>query len=65
MKLSDYLDQQSISRSDFAARIGKHPSYVTMICQGQFWPGRDVMREIIDATGGLVTANDFLREDAT
>ena len=62
MKLADYLEKHDISRTDFAAKIGKQPSYITMVCQGQFWPGRDVMERIVEITGGKVTPNDFLEE---
>lgn len=63
MKLSDYLSQRGIKRSDFAGTIGVSQSYVTMICQGKIWPGRDVVTKINAATDGEVTANDFVGLD--
>lgn len=60
MKLADYLAQNQIRRSDFAARIGKSQSYVTMICQGVVWPSREAVARIQEETRGAVTANDFV-----
>jgi transcriptional regulator with XRE-family HTH domain len=60
MKLADYLAQNQIRRSDFAVRIGKSQSYVTMICQGSIWPSREAVARIQDATDGAVMANDFV-----
>ena len=36
------------------------PSYVTALCNGTIWPGREVARRIRDVTGGDVTADSFL-----
>ena len=65
MKLHDYLQTKSIKRSEFAALIGKSQSYVTMLCQGAIWPSRDAAQRIAEATGGLVTANDFVASEST
>lgn len=60
MKLADYLSEHSIKRTDFAELIGVSQSYITQICQGQVWPGREIVTKIAAATGGKVTANDFV-----
>lgn len=60
MKLSDYLERHNIKRSDFAERISKSQSYVTMLCQGEIWPSRGVVERIYQVTNGAVTANDFV-----
>ncbi len=60
-KLASWLETSGIKRKDFAERIGVAPSYVTLLCSGApGWPGRDVATRIRDATGGEVTADDFL-----
>lgn len=59
MKLAEYLNERGIKRSDFANTIGVSQSYVTMICQGKIWPGRDIVTKINSFTDGEVTANDF------
>jgi 3,4-dihydroxy 2-butanone 4-phosphate synthase/GTP cyclohydrolase II len=64
MKLAEYLEQHQIRRSDFAARIGKSQSYITMICSGEVWPSREAVSRITEVTGGAVTANDFVGLDA-
>lgn len=62
MNLADYLLAKNIRRTDFAEMIGVSQSYVTQLCQGQIWPGRDIASKIIEATNGDVTPNDFIRE---
>lgn len=66
MRLSAYLDENRIKRSAFAETIRVSPGYVTDLCEDRCWPGRDVILRIREATGGAVTADDFLpaREDA-
>lgn len=49
-----------MKRKDFAERIGVSPSYVTALCDGTVWPGRDVAKRIRDVTEGDVTADSFL-----
>lgn len=60
MKLADYLTDRAIKRTDFAALIDVSQSYVTQLCQGHIWPGRDIINRIAVATDGAVTANDFM-----
>lgn len=64
MLLSDWLQRERVSRSDFADRIGVSPSHVTGLCDGTSWPSRKVARAIGRETGGAVTADDFLSLDA-
>lgn len=61
MTLSDFLKTKQIRQADFAEQIGRSAAYVSMICRGQIWPSRDVVSRIFDATGGKVTANDFMQ----
>jgi transcriptional regulator with XRE-family HTH domain len=60
MKLADYLSAKNIKRTDFAGMVGVSQSYITQICQGQIWPGRDIALRIMEATDGQVGPNDFL-----
>jgi len=64
MTLTEYLTTNSIKRTDFAITIGVSQSYVTMLCQGEIWPGRDIVKRIVDATSGQVTPNDFIDRPA-
>jgi DNA-binding transcriptional regulator YdaS (Cro superfamily) len=59
-KLAAWLERTETKRSAFAESVGVSPSYVTQLCAGTIWPGRDVIERIRDATGGEVTANDFM-----
>lgn len=71
MKLADWFnipnaDGTRRRKDAFAKDIGVTPQIISAYCSGRMWPGRDRMAEIIRATEGDVTANDFLRptEDA-
>jgi 3,4-dihydroxy 2-butanone 4-phosphate synthase/GTP cyclohydrolase II len=61
MKLSEYLEAKGIKRGDFAQSIGVTGGWITSLCDGSGWPSREVAEKIAAATGGDVTANDFLR----
>jgi 3,4-dihydroxy 2-butanone 4-phosphate synthase/GTP cyclohydrolase II len=62
MKLAEYLELNGIKRGDFARSIGVSGGRVTQLCDGSGWPSRDVAEKISLATGGAVTADDFLSE---
>lgn len=61
-RLREFLAQPgSPTRSAFARRIGMSHSYVSQLCNDAApWPSRETMRKIVEATGGAVTANDFV-----
>jgi 3,4-dihydroxy 2-butanone 4-phosphate synthase/GTP cyclohydrolase II len=60
-KLGEWLEATNTKRSAFAAAIGVSPAYVTLLCSdAPAWPGREVAAKIREATGGAVTADDFL-----
>lgn len=61
MTLTDFLQKHGIRQADFAAQIGRSAPYVSMLCRGQIWPSREVVNRIQSATGGKVTANDFVQ----
>jgi 3,4-dihydroxy 2-butanone 4-phosphate synthase / GTP cyclohydrolase II len=60
MKLSDWLHENRVSRSEFAERIGMSPAMVTQMCADDVWPGPETFEKIITETKGEVTPNDFL-----
>lgn len=60
MKLADWLRQNGISARDFGGTIGvRSANTVYRYISGDQIPARNVMREIIRATGGAVMPNDF------
>ena len=63
MTLERYLSEHGISRSAFARLIGVSPASVTRYVkagEGGRSPRDAIMRRIREATGGAVTADDFL-----
>ena len=60
MKLDDYLAENGIPRVRFTEKIGVGPACVTALCNGRFWPRREIMRRIVEATEGAVGPSDFL-----
>lgn len=61
MTLTEWLMQQNLSRKDFARRIGVSAGAITQFCNDpRSWVSRDTALQIVEATGGAVTPNDFL-----
>lgn len=66
MTLADYLNDRRISAAEFAEKLGVHRSTVSRWIlppseDGEtFRPSWDQIAKIMDLTGGLVTANDFM-----
>ena len=63
MKLREWRDAQNprINGRDFAVLIGVDQSTISRIEGGKMWPDRETLEKITLATGGAVTANDFLQ----
>jgi len=59
MKLSDFLEKNSIKPSRFADQIGVPASTITRLLNGSK-PGIDLMEKIAIWTDGEVMPNDFL-----
>ena len=59
MTLSEYLRRYGIKQSAFAVRIGTSQAAVCRYCNGRR-PAFPQLEAIIAATGGAVTANDFM-----
>jgi 3,4-dihydroxy 2-butanone 4-phosphate synthase/GTP cyclohydrolase II len=60
MLLTDWLAREGITRSEFANRIGVSAATISDLCQGNQWLSRRTARAIARATGGEVTADDFV-----
>ena len=59
MKLSDWLAKNNMNPAEFGRRLGlKYPRNVYRYVDGRI-PAPDVMRLIVDATGGEVDYADF------
>lgn len=60
MILSDYLNQHDVSDRAFAERIGVSRQALHRYRTGKRTPKPPVMKRIREATGGAVTADDFI-----
>ena len=60
MTLGDYLASNGLKASAFAARLGVDRSTVGRWLSGVQRPDWDTLEKIHAATGGAVTANDFM-----
>jgi DNA-binding transcriptional regulator YdaS (Cro superfamily) len=61
MTLTEYLRSQKETHDAFARRLGVHSVTVSKWCSGAMRPSWPKMEAISRATGGAVTAADFLR----
>jgi len=59
MKLAAYLQENNLTPSAFAARIGSPASTVTRLLRGERSPGINLLMKIKVATHGAVTPDDF------
>lgn len=64
MNLASYLEQNNLTATVFAQRIGVAIATVTRAARGEIMPSPETMRRIIDATDGQVTPNDFFNSAA-
>jgi hypothetical protein len=60
MHLRDYQRQQGLTLTALAARLGRPVSSVHGWLRGSRRPDHASLRRIHEATGGAVTANDFM-----
>lgn len=63
MTLREYLADKAISEGAFAQIIGVKQATVNRYVNGDRTPKQTIMRAIMKATKGKVTANDFLGTD--
>jgi transcriptional regulator with XRE-family HTH domain len=61
MTLTEYLEQASLTRSQFAERINVTTEAVRRYVEGERVPNRRIMARILLETAGQVTPNDFFR----
>jgi DNA-binding transcriptional regulator YiaG len=64
MKLTDYLNLESMTHADFARLIEVSREAVRLWTAGERTPRKEQMQRIMEVTDGQVTPNDFLREPA-
>jgi transcriptional regulator with XRE-family HTH domain len=64
MKLSEYLDREGLSQAAFAERSGLSTGTVSMLARGKTWLSRVAAHRIEKASGGEVTASDFVHVEA-
>jgi len=64
MKLSEYLEKNSIRPAEFARAIGVTPAAITGYCNGGFKPSAKKARQIEIETNGKVSLKDFVDEAA-
>ncbi|MEH6476677.1 MAG: helix-turn-helix transcriptional regulator [Sneathiella sp.] len=60
MKLKTWLDSRKIKAVTFAENVGVTHSTIGRYVSGDRFPRPEILRRIEVATGGKVTANDFL-----
>lgn len=59
MTLKDYLAQEGNTATKLADATNVSVSTITRAADGSTLPSRDLMSKIHEATGGMVTPNDF------
>jgi transcriptional regulator with XRE-family HTH domain len=64
MQLADYLKTNGISDEDFGQSIGVTRQAVHRYKTFDRFPEKPVLTEIVKATAGAVTPNDFLPEQS-
>lgn len=64
MKLATYLSENDIKPVAFAALLDVAPSTITRILRGERTPRIDLIAKIKTATGGKVSAEDWMSEVA-
>jgi transcriptional regulator with XRE-family HTH domain len=62
MTLNDYLDRYGLKQAAFAKRVGVSQAAICRYCNGRR-PASAQIDAIMKATGGAVTANDFVPDD--
>jgi DNA-binding transcriptional regulator YdaS (Cro superfamily) len=61
MTLNEYLTEIKLGDADFGRLVGLSQSAINRLRRGESWPPAETARKILVATGGKVTANDFMR----
>jgi transcriptional regulator with XRE-family HTH domain len=58
-KLRDWRKTQGLTQEQLAAQVKSTSTSISRYERGERMPEPEVMRAIVVATGGVVTANDF------
>jgi predicted transcriptional regulator len=64
MKLRVWMKTQGKTQAALAEELGISQTHVAHLCAGKRWPGRETAERIREATRGMVSADDFMREPA-
>lgn len=59
MNLASYLEENNLTATAFADRIGVAIATVTRAARGEIMPSPETMKRIMQETNGKVTPNDF------
>ncbi len=59
MRLTEYLNEKSMTLTAFAKVVGTYPQTIHKYVNGQRTPCADMMQRIAHATNGAVQPNDF------
>lgn len=65
MTLDQFLSSKRLTRTAFAKEVGVSRVALQRYLAGERFPRRGVLQAITAATGGLVTANDFVAKSDT
>lgn len=63
-KLREYRIARGLSQEDFAKSVGVQKAAISRIEQGKRVPSMGLVSRICEASGGELTANDFMPEKA-
>ncbi len=59
MTLDQYLTRNKMTATDLALKLDRAVSTITRLRNKEMKPDYYTIQEIVDATGGMVTPNDF------
>lgn len=60
MRLPDWLAREGMTQSEFAKRVEVSAATISDLCREKIWLSRPLAIRIEGATGGEVTAADFV-----
>lgn len=64
MKLSDWLERESVTGAEFARRTGLSEGMISLLCRDATWLSEKTAIAIHRETAGEVTPNDFFSPEA-
>jgi DNA-binding transcriptional regulator YdaS (Cro superfamily) len=63
MRLADFLSQERMTATEFAAKVGVSQPCMSRYLAGQRRPAPEIINRIFRLTRGKVSANDFFLTD--